>query len=100
MELPKNKFDLNLQYVWHIIHNLPVILHIRIPVDYDINLSYLPAKERYEQLLREQPDVIHRAQLGYIASFLGMKCRSLDPEHNNVPRIPSRQIIFVKKLMC
>lgn len=33
---------------------------------------YLPAKERYEQLLREQPDVIHRAQLGYIASFLGM----------------------------
>ena len=27
---------------------------------------------RYEQLLREQPDVIHRAQLGYIASFLGM----------------------------
>ena len=37
-----------------------------------INQLYLPAKERYEQLLREQPDVIHRAQLGYIASFLGM----------------------------
>ena len=37
-----------------------------------INRLYLPAKERYEQLLREQPDVIHRAQLGYIASFLGM----------------------------
>ena len=28
-----------------------------------INRLYLPAKERYEQLLREQPDVIHRAQL-------------------------------------
>lgn len=37
-----------------------------------INRLYLPAKERYEQLLRDQPDVIHRAQLGYIASFLGM----------------------------
>ena len=37
-----------------------------------INRLYLPAKDRYEQLLREQPDVIHRAQLGYIASFLGM----------------------------
>lgn len=37
-----------------------------------INRLYLPAKERYEQLLREQPDVIHRAKLSYIASFLGM----------------------------
>lgn len=37
-----------------------------------INRLYLPAKERYEQLLREQPDVIRRAKLSYIASFLGM----------------------------
>ena len=42
-----------------------------------INQLYLPAKERYEQLLREQPDVIHRAQLGYIASFLGMTPQNL-----------------------
>ena len=33
---------------------------------------YLSAKERYEIFLKELPDVIHRAKLTYIASYLGM----------------------------
>ena len=33
---------------------------------------FLPAKERYRQLLQELPDVIHRANLNYIASYLGI----------------------------
>ena len=37
---------------------------------------YLSAKERYAQLLRELPDVIHRANLTYIASYLG-----ITPQH-------------------
>ena len=33
---------------------------------------YLSAKERYEIFLKELPDVIHRANLTYIASYLGI----------------------------
>lgn len=36
----------------------------------------LSAKERYHILLQELPDVIHRAQLSYIASYLG-----ITPQH-------------------
>lgn len=33
---------------------------------------FLPAKERYEIFLKESPDVIQRANLTYIASYLGI----------------------------
>lgn len=36
------------------------------------DLLYLSAKERYEVFLKESPDVIHRANLTYIASYLGI----------------------------
>ena len=32
----------------------------------------LPAKERYEEFQRQFPDVCRRANLGYIASYLGI----------------------------
>lgn len=32
----------------------------------------LPARERYEALLRQQPEACRRANLGYIASYLGI----------------------------
>lgn len=41
-----------------------------------INRLYMPAKERYDRLLQELPDVIHRANLSYIASYLG-----ITPQH-------------------
>lgn len=36
------------------------------------NRLFLSARQRYEIFLKEQPDVINRANLGYIASFLGI----------------------------
>lgn len=39
-----------------------------------LNLS---AKERYEKLLREYPDICNRVNLGYVASFLGITLPSL-----------------------
>lgn len=36
-----------------------------------------PAQERYEYLTRECPEIIRRANLGYIASFLGITQQSL-----------------------
>ena len=36
-----------------------------------------PAQERYEYLTRECPEIIRRANLGYIASFLGVTQQSL-----------------------
>ena len=36
------------------------------------NRLFLSAAERYAMLLKELPDVIHRANLGYIASYLGI----------------------------
>jgi hypothetical protein len=37
---------------------------------------FLSAKERYAQLLKELPDVIHRANQNYISSYLG-----ITPQH-------------------
>ena len=37
---------------------------------------FLSAKDRYAQLLKEAPDVIHRANLNYISSYLG-----ITPQH-------------------
>ncbi len=45
----------------------------------DIHFSRLnlSAKERYEKLIKEYPDICNRVNLGYIASFLGMTLLSL-----------------------
>ncbi len=37
----------------------------------------LPAKERYEEFCRQFPEVVRRAQLGYIASYLGITLPTL-----------------------
>lgn len=37
----------------------------------------LLAKERYEKLVKEYPGICNRANLGYIASFLGITQQSL-----------------------
>ncbi len=37
----------------------------------------LPARERYEALLQQQPEACRRAQLGYIASYLGITLSTL-----------------------
>lgn len=37
----------------------------------------LPAKERYEKLLKTFPDICKRVNLGYIASFLGISASTL-----------------------
>ena len=38
-----------------------------------IDRLYLDAKERYEKLISEQPDLLQRANLGHLASFLGIE---------------------------
>lgn len=42
-----------------------------------IDRLFLPAKERYEKLINDWPELIHRANLGHIASFLGITMQSL-----------------------
>lgn len=37
----------------------------------------LPAKERYEEFVRQFPDIVQRANLGYIASYLGVTLSTL-----------------------
>jgi predicted transcriptional regulator len=37
----------------------------------------LSAKERYEQLLKEQPHILQRVSLGHIASYLGISAETL-----------------------
>lgn len=37
----------------------------------------MPAKERYEHLIERQPQVVLRAQLGHIASYLGISQETL-----------------------
>ena len=41
------------------------------------SLQYLSAKEKYEKLLNENPDIILRAPLGMIASYLGISQETL-----------------------
>ncbi|MFA1771697.1 Crp/Fnr family transcriptional regulator [Rufibacter glacialis] len=42
-----------------------------------ISRQFRSASERYQQLLRENPDLVQRVQLGHIASFLGITRGSL-----------------------
>jgi CRP-like cAMP-binding protein len=42
-----------------------------------ISLQFKSAKERYAQLLEKRSDIILRAPLGRIASYLGMKQETL-----------------------
>lgn len=42
-----------------------------------ISMQFKSAQERYDDLLREQPELLLRAQLGHIASYLGMSQVSL-----------------------
>jgi cAMP-binding proteins - catabolite gene activator and regulatory subunit of cAMP-dependent protein kinases len=41
------------------------------------SLQYLPAKERYKKLLEEKPQLLQRASLGHIASYLGISQETL-----------------------
>ena len=52
-----------------------------------ISRLFLPAKERYLQLVRELPDVIQRAKLIYIASYLG-----ITPQH--LSRLRADKLFF------
>lgn len=42
-----------------------------------IDRLFLPAKDRYEKLIKECPDLLQRANLGHVASFLGMTQQNL-----------------------
>lgn len=42
-----------------------------------IDQQFLPAKERYQKLLQENPSLIHRVPLGHIAYYLGITQVSL-----------------------
>lgn len=53
-----------------------------------ISRLFLPAKERYLQLVRELPDVIQRAKLIYIASYLGITPPTFKP-------FACRKVIFL-----
>lgn len=45
---------------------------IRQPFTISHSLQHRSAAERYEALLREQPDIVQRVPLGHIASYLGI----------------------------
>lgn len=49
-----------------------------------IDRLYLTAKERYIKLIEEQPDLLSRANLGHIASFLGMTQQNLSRLRNEM----------------
>lgn len=40
-------------------------------------LQYMSAKERYQQMMEEAPDILLRAPLGMVASYLGMSQETL-----------------------
>ncbi len=42
-----------------------------------ISFQFTSARERYESLLKNRPEIIHRAPLGRIATYLGMKQETL-----------------------
>jgi hypothetical protein len=42
-----------------------------------INLQTLDAKQRYEKLISEYPEILQKASLGQIASFLSIKQETL-----------------------
>lgn len=42
-----------------------------------IRLQFIPAKERYEQLLVETPQLLNRVSLGQLASYLGISQETL-----------------------
>ena len=42
-----------------------------------MSLQFQTAKERYQQLLTHQPQLLQRASLGYIASYLGISQETL-----------------------
>lgn len=41
------------------------------------SLQYMTAKEKYDELMSESPDIILRAPLGMIAGYLGMTQETL-----------------------
>lgn len=41
------------------------------------NLRMLSAKQRYEQVVLQSPNLLNRVPLGYIASFLGISQETL-----------------------
>ncbi|MDX2282776.1 MAG: Crp/Fnr family transcriptional regulator [Bacteroidia bacterium] len=45
--------------------------------EHTLALQVMPAKARYERLLAQQPQVLQRAQLSHIASYLGMSQETL-----------------------
>src|SRR5699024_2276516 len=49
-----------------------------------ISRQFRTAKERYQEILRDNPDLIQRVQLGYIASYLGITQVSLSRIRANI----------------
>ena len=48
------------------------------------SLQYMTAKEKYTQLLEENPDIILRAPLGMVASYLGISQETLSRIRNTI----------------
>lgn len=48
------------------------------------SFQYLPAKERYDQIVKLQPKLLQRASLGMIASYLGISQETLSRIRNKI----------------
>ena len=58
----------------------------------------LPAKERYEQMKIQFPAVCERANLGYIASYLGITLPTLSRIRSNEKRVLKRKQPVFRKI--
>jgi CRP-like cAMP-binding protein len=56
-----------------------------------ISRQFSTASERYQELLRSNPDLLHRVQLGHIASYLGITQVSLSRIRSTLSSIPDPQ---------
>jgi CRP-like cAMP-binding protein len=50
--------------------------YIRLEERY-VNAQFKPAKERYEELIKQSPHILERVPLGFIASYLGISQETL-----------------------
>lgn len=79
-------FTLTLDSLNHLLDNFPElekfgrIFSLNMAVQFGekvIDLQFRTAQERYHSLLEKHPDILQRASLGHIASFLGITQQSL-----------------------
>ncbi|PHN07973.1 Crp/Fnr family transcriptional regulator [Flavilitoribacter nigricans] len=57
-----------------------------------ISRQFSTASERYQELLRDHPDLLQRVQLGHIASYLGITQVSLSRIRSALPSSPHQEI--------